>query len=294
MFVPDAEEVRRCQEARRLAILCIGDPAEMRSPVVNSPQQQSHGHMTRGRGKATHIAADTINAAAGVRARRGQRSAVATSPTAAPVAARNTRKRGAAAISSDSGSSSSAVVASAQLSKKRRTATSTRASNTASDPSSSGTPVPQTREPTILPKKQAKSGGAPFPIDKESVRAFSAGTSRVGEYTVTWTKIMHMGGSSFGAVNSHSSYVPLPLCPTMESYDQLCSSERDVCATLRLSPVQYLQIKDALLSGRARRGTFRKREAQGWCRVDVNKTGKIYDWFVSLGWLLAPPSRGRE
>ncbi|KAJ2639572.1 hypothetical protein IW137_003528 [Coemansia sp. RSA 1287] len=32
-------------------------------------------------------------------------------------------------------------------------------------------------------------------------------------------------------------------------------------------------------------GTFKKRDAQRLCRIDVNKTSKIYEWFVSMGWL---------
>ncbi|KAJ1652632.1 hypothetical protein IWQ61_007075 [Dispira simplex] len=31
--------------------------------------------------------------------------------------------------------------------------------------------------------------------------------------------------------------------------------------------------------------SFRKRDAQKLCRIDVNKTSKIVDWFVEMGWL---------
>ncbi|KAJ1973849.1 hypothetical protein H4R35_003901 [Dimargaris xerosporica] len=36
--------------------------------------------------------------------------------------------------------------------------------------------------------------------------------------------------------------------------------------------------------GKARK-SFRKRDAQKLCRIDVNKTSKIVDWFVEMGWL---------
>ncbi|KAI8851819.1 hypothetical protein BC829DRAFT_386093, partial [Chytridium lagenaria] len=52
----------------------------------------------------------------------------------------------------------------------------------------------------------------------------------------------------------------------------------------------YLSIKQHLLSARYQFGTFKKREAQRLCRVDVNKTGKIFDWFVARGWLENPPA----
>jgi hypothetical protein len=32
-------------------------------------------------------------------------------------------------------------------------------------------------------------------------------------------------------------------------------------------------------------GPFRKREAQTWFRMDVNKICVIYDWFKALGWI---------
>ncbi|KAJ2585682.1 hypothetical protein EV177_009903, partial [Coemansia sp. RSA 1804] len=37
-------------------------------------------------------------------------------------------------------------------------------------------------------------------------------------------------------------------------------------------------------------GSFKKRDAQRLCRIDVNKTSKIYEWYVSMGWL--PASNG--
>lgn len=71
-----------------------------------------------------------------------------------------------------------------------------------------------------------------------------------------------------------------------EGYDLLTDEEKKICSILRLLPVQYLAIKDALLSAYEQRKTpFKKREAQKMCRVDVNKTAKVYDWFRYLNWL---------
>ncbi|KAI9503282.1 hypothetical protein BX070DRAFT_234980 [Coemansia spiralis] len=69
--------------------------------------------------------------------------------------------------------------------------------------------------------------------------------------------------------------------------DKLASAERHCCSVLRILPEQYMAIKYTLLKeGRSRPpGTFKKRDAQRLCRIDVNKTSKIYEWYVAMGWL---------
>ncbi|KAJ1944339.1 hypothetical protein FBU59_002628 [Linderina macrospora] len=67
----------------------------------------------------------------------------------------------------------------------------------------------------------------------------------------------------------------------------LAAAERHCCSILRILPEQYLTIKHTLLrEGKNRSpGSFKKRDAQKLCRIDVNKTSKIYEWYVSMGWL---------
>ncbi|KAJ3033778.1 Transcriptional adapter ada2 [Rhizophlyctis rosea] len=106
-------------------------------------------------------------------------------------------------------------------------------------------------------------GGTPTP---------RAGTPVDGTLSpVTWTKS-----------------VPLHIPPTSPGYDLHNPDEVAACSTLRLMPEVYLKMKDTLLTARRERGPIKKREAQKMLRVDVNKTGKIYDWFVGLGWLDVP------
>ncbi|KAJ1897782.1 hypothetical protein LPJ81_004463 [Coemansia sp. IMI 209127] len=71
--------------------------------------------------------------------------------------------------------------------------------------------------------------------------------------------------------------------------DKLASAEQHCCSVLRILPEQYLAIKHTLLkeSRSHSPGSFKKRDAQRLCRIDVNKTSKIYEWYVSLGWLAA-------
>ncbi|KAJ2121174.1 hypothetical protein IW147_004476 [Coemansia sp. RSA 720] len=70
-------------------------------------------------------------------------------------------------------------------------------------------------------------------------------------------------------------------------HERLARAERHCCSVLRLMPEQFLSIKLLLLKEGLSRspGTFKKRDAQRLCRIDVNKTSKIYEWFVSMGWL---------
>lgn len=70
-------------------------------------------------------------------------------------------------------------------------------------------------------------------------------------------------------------------------YDLLAPAERECCSTLRLLPEQYLTIKVTLIkAGREwPPGTFKKRDAQKLCRIDVNKTSKVFEWFVKINWL---------
>ncbi|KAJ3321657.1 Transcriptional adapter ada2, partial [Blyttiomyces sp. JEL0837] len=109
------------------------------------------------------------------------------------------------------------------------------------------------------------------PVDDEILKAYCVNDKK-SNYVVTWTK-----------------NIPIPVTPSTPGMSELDSDELRTCEVLRLAPLAYLTIKKTLLSARHHRGTFKKRDAQRWCRVDVNKTGKIFDWFISKGWLISPP-----
>lgn len=81
---------------------------------------------------------------------------------------------------------------------------------------------------------------------------------------------------------------PLSIDPKEPRYDDLTSEELRTCVTLRLRPIHYLHIKETLLKASVR-GPYKKRDAQGWFRIDVNKTNKVYDWFVTIGWIPCDP-----
>jgi len=80
-------------------------------------------------------------------------------------------------------------------------------------------------------------------------------------------------------------------------YNLLSKGEIKACSTLRLFPLQYLNIKYILISAREEMGFFSKKDAQKWIPIDVNKTCKLYDWFQNLGWILPnnqPDKRNRK
>lgn len=64
----------------------------------------------------------------------------------------------------------------------------------------------------------------------------------------------------------------------------------DICSTLRLYPLQYFQSRDTLVRNVRERGFYKKSAAQKMLHIDVNKTGKLYDYFVERGWMPAGPS----
>ncbi|KAG0368716.1 hypothetical protein BGZ54_001304 [Gamsiella multidivaricata] len=74
-------------------------------------------------------------------------------------------------------------------------------------------------------------------------------------------------------------------------YELLHPYETYIASTLRLSPAQYLSCKRTLiLTSRAYYAKpdgkqFRKSDAQKLCRIDVNKTSRLWEVFAKVGWL---------
>ncbi|KAG0046151.1 hypothetical protein BGZ83_008657 [Gryganskiella cystojenkinii] len=74
-------------------------------------------------------------------------------------------------------------------------------------------------------------------------------------------------------------------------FDQLHPHEEYIAATLRLSPAQYLTCKRTLILAsreylaKPDGKQFRKSDAQKLCRIDVNKTSRLWEVFAKIGWL---------
>ncbi|KAL1915166.1 uncharacterized protein VTP21DRAFT_7647 [Calcarisporiella thermophila] len=68
----------------------------------------------------------------------------------------------------------------------------------------------------------------------------------------------------------------------------LTQDEQNLCSTLRIMPKPYLVIKETILKEYARLGALRRRQARELIKIDVNKTSRIYDFFVEMGWVRPP------
>jgi len=95
------------------------------------------------------------------------------------------------------------------------------------------------------------------------------------------------------AASSSSSTSPSPSTSSTSDWDVsrmpggdlLSSQERALCSTLRLLPQHYLMIKERLIRECFTRGFIKEHQAKQLIKIDINKTSKIFDFFVSVGWL---------
>ncbi|KAI9322766.1 hypothetical protein BX666DRAFT_1898207 [Dichotomocladium elegans] len=67
----------------------------------------------------------------------------------------------------------------------------------------------------------------------------------------------------------------------------LTEQEQILCSTLRILPRPYMVIKDTILKEYAKQGYLKRRQARGLIKIDVNKTSRIYDFFIESGWIKA-------
>ncbi|KAJ2079227.1 hypothetical protein H4R24_003921 [Coemansia sp. RSA 988] len=134
------------------------------------------------------------------------------------------------------------------------------------------TPSPQSSSPR--PQSLPARDESPFDSDDLSREIFQMRPS-VSTCSVKWAKAAPMDVSEY------------PMA------EHLALAERECCSILRLLPEQYLSIKQSLVrAGRTMSpGSFKKRDAQKLCRVDVNKTSKVFEWFCKLGWIPQTSSR---
>ncbi|KAJ1500826.1 Transcriptional adapter ada2 [Coelomomyces lativittatus] len=97
--------------------------------------------------------------------------------------------------------------------------------------------------------------------------------------------LLLLGGGGGGA--GRKPVNPIDISES-ECVHLLSDREKALCSTLRILPKPYLAIKDTLLSEYARTGSLRRRQARAMIKIDVNKTGKIYNFFVEMGWVKQP------
>ncbi|ANZ75873.1 BA75_02366T0 [Komagataella pastoris] len=83
---------------------------------------------------------------------------------------------------------------------------------------------------------------------------------------------------------SSKAMIPLNISHAAD-YELLSDEEKILCSTLRLLPKPYLVIKETLFRELIRcGGVLKKRTARELLKIDVNKTSKIYEFFVQQKW----------
>ena len=66
----------------------------------------------------------------------------------------------------------------------------------------------------------------------------------------------------------------------------LTPEEAKLCEVVRLQPKPYLMIKEQILKEALKtNGTLRKKQAKEICRLDTQKGGRIFDFFINAGWI---------
>lgn len=88
---------------------------------------------------------------------------------------------------------------------------------------------------------------------------------------------------------SRKASMPLNIAHA-EGIELLGEKEREICSILRLYPRLYLSIKDTLIRECLRLGGLKRAQARASVKIDVNKTSKLYDFFITAGWIKPPAS----
>jgi transcriptional adapter 2-alpha len=94
---------------------------------------------------------------------------------------------------------------------------------------------------------------------------------------------------------TRQKYVPQPLSgvqPLQLSQDNapdlhlLTPEEAKLCEVVRLQPKPYLMIKEQILKEALKgNGTLKKKQAKEICRLDSQKGGRIFEFFINSGWV---------
>lgn len=73
---------------------------------------------------------------------------------------------------------------------------------------------------------------------------------------------------------------------TLPGYEKLTPSERELCSTLRLAPLSFLDFRDILVTESRRNPgiSLKLAQARVLIKIDVNKTRKLYDFLLNEGY----------
>lgn len=129
---------------------------------------------------------------------------------------------------------------------------------------------------TPLPSKE------PFPLP--NVHALQAQAAKLPDAS-------YSSADTFKANNTGIRKASNPLnILNSDGIELLSDKERHICSVLRLYPRLYLNIKDTLIREYLRTGGLKRAQARAAVKIDVNKTSRLYDFFISAGWIKPPAS----
>lgn len=105
-----------------------------------------------------------------------------------------------------------------------------------------------------------------------------------GQYSKNLQIVFASQNNSASSPISRKASMPLNISHA-DGIDLLSEKERHICSILRLYPRLYLNIKDTLIRECIRLGGLKRAQARAAVKIDVNKTSKLYDFFVAAGWI---------
>jgi len=90
-------------------------------------------------------------------------------------------------------------------------------------------------------------------------------------------------------IEDRSTDKPMDLS-TYKGVEILNPKERELCSLLHIPPLQYCEIKELLIREDFNEGYIKKNTAYQLVKLDQSKTSKLYDFFISCGWIKSSPS----
>lgn len=182
---------------------------------------------------------------------------------------------------------SSRIIAASQRNGKPRSESSAANEEVKAKPP---TPVSQSNRNRTARKGLAQ--GTPSSMSEsrsvEEAAAAAAATSASGTSNLSstvknsTTPTSQADGRDRAAKGSLQNDVELELMPGAEL---LSVAELALCSSLKLSPHQYLIVKEAMIRESARVGYLKKKDAKSIVHLDTTKVSKIFDYLLACGWI---------
>lgn len=82
-----------------------------------------------------------------------------------------------------------------------------------------------------------------------------------------------------------SGFTPIEIFG-MPGYEKLTPAERELCRTVRLVPITYLELKEILIAENKKMGSIKLKTARKILKIDVNKTRRLFDFLVQEGYIV--------